>query len=1026
MNLPAMNISQAAATGALALFIAASSRGAAPDPQRTASDESTPAVSAGAVQVVDENALPPRAASQIEALLRDKNSRTPAQKKVSSELIYAARMAAGKEALPGIAHLETGVVVDNEKKVLVDISAEVTPEVLELVKSHGGEVKGSYAEMKTIVARMPLAAIEALASDARIRAIRLPKVPALQGNASPVSSTTRYSRVFDQLLAAVTVPETLTPETVPMRAALPTTNASTVPGFRASVAEGDFRHRARAARLTFGINGAGLKVGVLSDSFDAYGGGYNHDIKTGDLPGPGNPNGLTKRIELAGSGDYFGADATDEGRAMCQIIHAVLPGAKIYFGSAFTGYFDFANNIRALRGISKNPGANGNVPDGGCDIIVDDVGYSQEAALRDGATAGVDSPAAIAAVMQAVNDAVADGCLYFSSAANSGNKNDHTSGTWEGDFNDGGGSASAGLPPNIGRVHDWNPDGAASTTNRITSGAGYIALEWSDPLGRSSNDYDIVVLNKAGDEIVGAAADTQDGDDDPTEGLYGPGEALSGGAKIVILKHKGAAPRFLSMETGRGQLQYNTGGQTRGHATAPGGFSVAATPTTTGVGPSFPVPFAPKNQVETFSSDGPRRVFFDENNIAYNGLTVAAGGGVVRQKPDITGADGAPNSVPGFERFYGTSAAAPHAAAISGLVKLALKKGGDPRPQASQVRTLLQNTATDIEARGVDRDSGYGILDAFKAVQATGAPGGAGLDLGNVVTTEIANSDSNGNGRLEPGETARLDIPLVNVGLNTASNVGASLSTDTPGVTLLAANRLYDDIAPNSTKPSREPYEFALDPSFQCSRTIRFKLTLNYLGAAPGVTPQTHDFEVGTGLTEIHQLFTQLDGTPPPSNPRYDAKTGNDQIGRLLGTGVASSCANPKATPPKSSLEPDLPRRYDAYTIMNDGPARCVSVIYNPPQASPPNNPVNFVGCAAYSKFHPEAVRKGYLADAGSNFVSNPGGFTDVGYSFIAPANAPFTVVVFESSSGGTQGHPPTSNAYGLKVDGLAFCDPQE
>ena len=43
-----------------------------------------------------------------------------------------------------------------------------------------------------------------------------------------------------------------------------------------------------------------------------------------------------------------------------------------------------------------------------------------------------------ALILQAVNDVTASGALYFSSAANSGNQNDGRSGTWEGDFADGG------------------------------------------------------------------------------------------------------------------------------------------------------------------------------------------------------------------------------------------------------------------------------------------------------------------------------------------------------------------------------------------------------------------------------------------------------------------------------------------------------------------------------------------------------------------------------------------------------------
>jgi subtilisin family serine protease len=70
---------------------------------------------------------------------------------------------------------------------------------------------------------------------------------------------------------------------------------------------------------------------------------------------------------------------------------------------------------------------------------------------------------------------------------------------------------------------------------------------------------------------------------------------------------------------------------------------------------------------------------------------------------------------PGFNPFFGTSAAAPHAGAIAALVKSA-----DLSLTATQIRGFLMSTAIDIEAAGVDRDSGAGILDAFAAVQAAG------------------------------------------------------------------------------------------------------------------------------------------------------------------------------------------------------------------------------------------------------------------------------------------------------------------
>jgi hypothetical protein len=130
----------------------------------------------------------------------------------------------------------------------------------------------------------------------------------------------------------------------------------------------------------------------------------------------------------------------DEGTAMMEVIHDLAPGAQLYFATAFTSPQSFAQNIRDLRTIYS------------CDIIVDDVGYSNETPFQDGQGPLVVSTSDGGVIAQAVNDVAASGALYFSSAGNSGNKNDGTSGTWEGDFLSGGASA-APLP--AGNVHDF-------------------------------------------------------------------------------------------------------------------------------------------------------------------------------------------------------------------------------------------------------------------------------------------------------------------------------------------------------------------------------------------------------------------------------------------------------------------------------------------------------------------------------------------------------------------------------------------
>jgi subtilisin family serine protease len=121
---------------------------------------------------------------------------------------------------------------------------------------------------------------------------------------------------------------------------------------------------------------------------------------------------------------------------------------------------------------------------------------------------------------------------------------------------------------------------------------------------------------------------------------------------------------------------------------------------------------AAADPVEVYSSDGPRRVFYQADGTPITPGNFLFTGGSVRQKPDVAAADCVAVSTPGLNPFCGTSAAAGHAAAIAALVK-----STNPSLTTSQLRTAMTSTALDIEAPGFDRDSGFGLLDAFAAVQ---------------------------------------------------------------------------------------------------------------------------------------------------------------------------------------------------------------------------------------------------------------------------------------------------------------------
>src|SRR5579859_2381516 len=136
--------------------------------------------------------------------------------------------------------------------------------------------------------------------------------------------------------------------------------------------QGDRSMRSDLARSQFAVDGTGVRVGVLSDSFDCAPGplasGQNftragQDAVNGDLP-------LGVRV-LADLHTVPDGECTDEGRAMMQVIHDVAPGAQLSFTTAVTGEEDFAAGIVALA----NDGAK---------VIVDDAEYLDEPMFEDG------------------------------------------------------------------------------------------------------------------------------------------------------------------------------------------------------------------------------------------------------------------------------------------------------------------------------------------------------------------------------------------------------------------------------------------------------------------------------------------------------------------------------------------------------------------------------------------------------------------------------------------------------------------
>ena len=439
--------------------------------------------------------------------------------------------------------------------------------------------------------------------------------------------------------------------------------------------QGTVSHEANKVSSILGITGAGVKVGVLSDSalparvaaLKASG-----DLKPSAsvLPGQDGPS-----------------DGSDEGTAMMEIIQDMAPGAELIFATAFTSESSFADNILALAAA-------------GCKVIVDDITYFDEGVFQD------------TIVQQAVNQVTAAGVVYLSSAGNSGSLTRATSGTWEGDFLSGG-TPPAPIGAGGGLVHNFGTPGTPQNFNRLTGTTPIVIINWSDPFAASSNDYDLFILNPTGTSILAFSASVQDGTQDPQETAYLDTFAnFPVNSRIVITKYAGDT-RALHVDTERGVLQIATAGATFGHNAGATTVTLAATYWNSAKTGTKPFTGA-ANINEPFSSDGPRKMFFTQTGapITPGNLLFSTNGGTTLQKPDFSAADGVTTRTPGFLPFFGTSAAAPHAAGIAALIRSAR-----PDYTVEQVKTAMRATALDSMAPGVDRDSGYGVTMGYAAVQ---------------------------------------------------------------------------------------------------------------------------------------------------------------------------------------------------------------------------------------------------------------------------------------------------------------------
>jgi hypothetical protein len=849
------------------------------------------------------------AAQQIKLLISEKTTRTPAQKKLDSAILYSERMLQGKSAAPGVPLLDTSIQLDAKNRLAVDIAVDVNDPILSRMKAVGATVVEVHPNYRHIRALVPAERIEEIAGWPEVRFI----APQREGVVAHVvlskTGIVAHAPVHSEYRAKLS-------ERVHSAIRAAKTGSGSVD------TEGDITHQAYLARQTYGIDGSGLNIGVLSSGVDS----LAQSQSTGDL-GP-----VTVLPGQVGSGD--------EGTAMLEIVHDLAPGANLFFATAGPSLEAFADNAHALQAA-------------GCNIILDDVTYFTESPFQEGQSAKAYSPNDEGIGIQAINDVTAAGAIYLSAAGNSGNLDSNASGTWEGDFADGG--AATGVLAGVGNVHLF---AAGTPFESVTAPGGPIVLQWADPLGASSNDYDLYLLSSDGSTIIDASTNVQDGSEDPLEELL---DEVIPGNQLVVVKQPAAKGVFLHLATFGAGLAVSTRGAETGHNAAEQALTIAATPAHIALQPGFPAgpypdPFNASNVVEPYSSDGPRQIFFDQDGNPLTPGNFSSTGGKVLAKPDFTAADGvAISGAGGFPNpFYGTSAAVPHAAAIAALV-LAAK----PALTGTEVTSTLSSTAIDIMIAGHDASSGGGIVMANAAVKSTGASGFANPQLSNIV---VAENPGNGDGIITAGEGAKLTLSLNNSALVTATGVTATLSTTDPGIYISLPNSAaYPDLTTGVTAASN--FTFTLPSDWNdCQGRVHFALSVAYAGGPAPIRTLNFSVPVGANPVTVNASF----GTVSTGISGVTGATGT-QVGRTYRDGNPSVCGTPKSYP--GTIDSNL-YSFDAYTFKTCRNG-CIPLDLNFPDSGISGT----LFASAYSPtFNSDDPSANYIGDAGVSAVDTPFG----------------------------------------------------
>ena len=271
--------------------------------------------------------------------------------------------------------------------------------------------------------------------------------------------------------------------------------------------EGDAILDANDLRASFGVNGAGVRVGVLSDGLE----GWTDARDDGDLPASIE---FTTCDKTSGLPTDPGAGA--EGTAMLEIVHDLAPGAELWFGYWQTD-LEF---IQAVDCLADN-----------VDVIIDDLSFFNIGSYNGSSNVSQNLTAEM-------NDAGNRVRAYHKSVGNRALAHYQQGYVDFSPLDDGDDThkfqASATTTDQLGA-------GPINFNPVFLGGGGSIVihLQWSDTFGASANDYDLFLVRDSNPVTVAQSIGAQTGSQNPVEMIVYQNTGAPGFYDIVLNKFSG-------------------------------------------------------------------------------------------------------------------------------------------------------------------------------------------------------------------------------------------------------------------------------------------------------------------------------------------------------------------------------------------------------------------------------------------------------------------------------------------------------